>query len=669
MSIKYFPSSLKLTRDTKSNIISTSPAVNTLAYATDTERFYVYDGSDWDAEFLTITENDTRYLKLDGSNANTSINLQNQSVINASKLALGTSIITGETRFRTIFTDTTNTFSDVEQHNIFMTPATSTSGSVTKIGKAVRNVISIGSGVNASGLTGYSAYFQTTASVTSGQTMGSSAGIAGQTISNNAGYLVNSYGLIFYASNTGSGTVDNGTGIFTRVDNYGAGGLLKYARGIRIGSPVATGQIYVNYGLYVDNQTSADFGNYAIYTNLGINRLGDQLFVDGSQNITQQIIQANATQTANLTEWQNSSGTTVSLISSSGDGMRIGSSTSNGALSIGGQAVNQNIAIKIDRVVATPSQTVISGINGEIAISAVGSATQVWGLSFNGKSNHSTGTLNVAGGIQAKGGHTGAGTVTSLYGERILSGENSGGGTVVTNYGLYVEDQSVGGTNYAIYTNAGTVHVGDKIEFTQIDGNEAIDSLADGYMDYLATTAHRFNAPITVPSYERHIQIPVQAVGNPANQPTAIDAGTAGGYQFASSGVQEELHFQWEVPDDWDGTDIKLEIDWLPDSGTKTSPAAVRWVFEYRFIAPGESILQGTQATQSISDTATVAQYVTIHSPVTLPFNDANQPITKQDHLYVRCYRDTTVANDFTGTVIATAFEVIYNSNTLPTNN
>lgn len=269
-------------------------------------------------EIANGTTLDPRYLKLDGSNANTSINLQNQSVINASKLALGTSVITGETRLRTIFIDTANTSSDVEQHNIFMTPATSTSGSVTKIGKAVRNVISIGSGVNAGGLAGYSAYFQTTASVASGQTMGSSAGIAGQTISNNAGYLVNSYGLIFYASNTGSGTVDNGTGIFTRVDNYGASGLLKYARGIRIGSPAANGQIYVNYGLYVDNQTSADFGNYAIYTNLGINRLGDQLFVDGSQDIAQQIIQANSTQTKNLTEWQNSSGTALSYITPTG---------------------------------------------------------------------------------------------------------------------------------------------------------------------------------------------------------------------------------------------------------------------------------------------------------------------------------------------------------------
>jgi hypothetical protein len=37
----------------------------------------------------------------------------------------------------------------------------------------------------------------------------------------------------------------------------------------------------------------------------------------------------------------------------------------------------------------------------------------------------------------------------------------------------------------------------DKVKFTQDDGNEYIDSLADGYMDYGATTAHRFNNNIT----------------------------------------------------------------------------------------------------------------------------------------------------------------------------
>ena len=42
------------------------------------------------------------------------------------------------------------------------------------------------------------------------------------------------------------------------------------------------------------------------------------------------------------------------------------------------------------------------------------------------------------------------------------------------------------------------IRTDDKIFFTQLDENEFIDSLADGYMDYGATIAHRFNNDVTV---------------------------------------------------------------------------------------------------------------------------------------------------------------------------
>ena len=41
-------------------------------------------------------------------------------------------------------------------------------------------------------------------------------------------------------------------------------------------------------------------------------------------------------------------------------------------------------------------------------------------------------------------------------------------------------------------TPTGGALFSDKVQFTQTDGNEYIDSLNDGYMDYRATTAHRF---------------------------------------------------------------------------------------------------------------------------------------------------------------------------------
>lgn len=167
--------------------------------------------------------------------------------------------------------------------------------------------------------------------------------------------------------------------------------------------------------------------------------------------------------------------------------------------------------------------------------------------------------------------------------------------------------------------------------------------------------------------YERHIQIEARVGGNVSNQPAADEVGTAGGFQFASSGPQEELHIQWEVPDDWDGGAVQVEIDWLPDSGAMTNPDAVKWTFEYYSVAAGESIIAGTMGTKSVTYNTTTAQNIIVHSPVTL--DDANQPLAKQDHVFIRVLRDTGVANDFPGTAFATAFEILYTSNGFPTSN
>ena len=47
---------------------------------------------------------------------------------------------------------------------------------------------------------------------------------------------------------------------------------------------------------------------------------------------------------------------------------------------------------------------------------------------------------------------------------RVQAGYNPSG-TITNNYGIYVLGQTAGTTNYAIYTNAGTVHFGDNVGF------------------------------------------------------------------------------------------------------------------------------------------------------------------------------------------------------------
>ena len=72
----------------------------------------------------------------------------------------------------------------------------------------------------------------------------------------------------------------------------------------------------------------------------------------------------------------------------------------------------------------------------------------------------------------------------------------------LTNTALFRITESTGLVNvYNDLDVGGETLFSDKIKFTQTDGNEYIDSLADGYMDYGATTGHRFNAPIKATGY------------------------------------------------------------------------------------------------------------------------------------------------------------------------
>ena len=139
-------------------------------------------------------------------------------------------------------------------------------------------------------------------------------------------------------------------------------------------------------------------------------------------------------------------------------------------------------------------------------------------------------------------------------------------------------------------------------------------------------------------TYERHIQIPAILTGTPAAQPDDIDFFTAGGLQYVASGAKY-AYCQWELPSDWDGNDIFFEVDWMPDSAAMSGVDAVRWTVEYRAIAEGELINAGTSVTLSNGvggDTGDHARYKTIHSRMTMAHDDAAQPLTVQDHLYLR---------------------------------
>ena len=79
----------------------------------------------------------------------------------------------------------------------------------------------------------------------------------------------------------------------------------------------------------------------------------------------------------------------------------------------------------------------------------------------------------------------------------------------------------------------------------------------------------------------------------------------------------------------------------------------------------GETI-GGTLTVVPSTISGIVGQYVTTHTQHVLAASDADNPIAHEDHLFVRIERDNTVANNWSGDVLVTAFEVLYASNGIP---
>jgi len=256
--------------------------------------------------------------------------------------------------------------------------------------------------------------------------------------------------------------------------------------------------------------------------------------IDGSSDAIQLRVQGHSTQTSDLFVLENSAGTDFMAVSGVGN------------VGIG---VVPNTAYKLQ--VNTTSTTAAesgTGVYGYMNATMGAGETGTAGYAKNGlygrvdvavtdaattSAPHFTGAYNVAV-IKATHAGTasyveanrvimqmtadGAGTITNLTGYVLGtygSGANTtaitnlrmlhinttnftGQNTPVNTYGLYVENITGSSLAYAIYTNTGIIHAGDKIEFTQTDGNEYIDSLNDGYIDIGATTAVRLLQNTTI---------------------------------------------------------------------------------------------------------------------------------------------------------------------------
>jgi hypothetical protein len=116
---------------------------------------------------------------------------------------------------------------------------------------------------------------------------------------------------------------------------------------------------------------------------------------------------------------------------------------------------------------ASASSASLVGFQGT-ARSYTGNAQNFTGIfygSIHNVTHQGSGTMNTAYGGQFYNSTNGGGVITNSYAIKVANGAVSGVGSAITNqYGIYVDALTSGGTlNYAIYTNAGLVRLGDRL--------------------------------------------------------------------------------------------------------------------------------------------------------------------------------------------------------------
>lgn len=162
--------------------------------------------------------------------------------------------------------------------------------------------------------------------------------------------------------------------------------------------------------------------------------------------------------------------------------------------------------------------SILSGANntgaivfGDVNDNWVGSITYTHNGDYLSAATNNVGyrwTLDSAGNFIVRGSTTGAGyhilyaSGAATFNEQGASVDYRVEGNTITEL-LYVAGATdtvcIGGSlNAGRFNVNGTTFINDKLILTQTDGNEYIDSLNDGYIDYGATTGHRFNAGLIV---------------------------------------------------------------------------------------------------------------------------------------------------------------------------
>jgi len=217
------------------------------------------------------------------------------------------------------------------------------------------------------------------------------------------------------------------------------------------------------------------------------------------------------------------------------------------------------------------------------------------------------------------------------------------------------------------------------VEFT-INGITVKGSFGHDHNQYLLKTGGLISGDVsitgnlditgafTVAEFTQYISIPSgqATVGGTAPAPTTI-----GTWRALRFNANAELAFiEFEIPNDWIGTsDMTIKIYGYPTAADIVQAGEIiEFDAEYRSIAEGEAYDNGTSVT--ISPTYTQSGVGTdkalIELTVLIDFDDANQPLTKGDVVGIKCFRDVTTSDTYSGDFDVVKWEIQYQANTFP---
>lgn len=216
---------------------------------------------------------------------------------------------------------------------------------------------------------------------------------------------------------------------------------------------------------------------------IGITGPGSKFHVKATANEIQAIVQGHGSQSVSLQEWQLSDGTVAAQVSKDG-WLRVGSggsaavpvqvSTSAGNSTLGGLLVSYvtaytggstHVAASYALQIIDSATSGYTGLSGQVKTGGSGAfnASAMTGFVGDVLVQGASGTIASAVGGSMRISCTNGTNITDAAGLRVYSAIRSGAGTIGTNYGLKIDDQTAGTTNYSIHAGSAQSYFAGKV--------------------------------------------------------------------------------------------------------------------------------------------------------------------------------------------------------------